>query len=156
LPVEWDQIEPQPGRFDFTVIDGLIRQAEAQNIKIVVLWFGSWKNSMSTYVPSWVKRDTKYSRSRDDKGVAQDILSAHDPDTLEADTRALTALMAHLKQTDLNHTVIMVQVQNEIGMLPVARDHGREAQAAWEAPVPSELMQYLTKNRDSLHPAVRD
>ncbi|WP_140986787.1 DUF5597 domain-containing protein [Asticcacaulis tiandongensis] len=156
IPLTWEQLEPEEGRFDFTLTDGIIRQAQANDMRVVFLWFGAWKNSMSTYVPAWVKHDPKrFSRARNGDGQAQDILSAHDPDTLEADRKAFAVLMAHLAKNDPDHTVIMVQVQNEIGMLPSARDHSREAEAAWKGPVPAALTAYLTKNRARLHPQMK-
>jgi len=155
-PVEWDQIEPQQGQFDFTVLDGMIKQARQNNVKIVLLWFGAWKNSMSTYVPAWVKRDYQtYAKAQDDKGQPQDILSPFDPDTLAADACAYAALLAHLKVFDTDHTVVMVQVENEIGMLPVVRDYSPQAQAAWNGPVPAELMAYLQAHQATLDPYVR-
>ena len=155
-PVEWDQIEPQQGKYDFTVLDGMIKQARQNDMKLVLLWFGAWKNSMSTYVPAYVKRDyATYSKAQDDKGQSQDILSPFDPDTLAADTRAFSTMMAHLKQVDTAHTVVMVQVENEIGMLPVVRDYGPQAQAAWDGPVPAELITYLKAHQASLDPYVR-
>ena len=156
-PVEWDQIEPQQGHFDFSVADALIKQAHQNNMHVVVLWFGAWKNSMSTYVPPFVKRDyVKYTRAQDDKGRPQDILSPFDPATLKADQTAFAALMTHLKQTDTDHTVILVQVENEIGMLPEVRDYSPPAQAAWNGPVPELLTAYLQAHRDTLNPYVRD
>lgn len=155
-PVEWDQIEPVEGRFDFSVIDAVIEQARANDTKLVLLWFGAWKNSMSTYAPVWIKHDSrKYSRARDEKGVAQDILSAFDADNLNADKAAYTALLKHLKESDSDHTVIMVQVENEVGMLPSARDHSAEADKVFKAQVPPALIGYLQKNRATLHPAMK-
>ena len=156
-PVEWDQIEPQQGHFDFSVADALIKQAHQNNMHVVLLWFGAWKNSMSTYVPPFVKHDyARYVRAQDDKGRPQDILSPFDPETLKADQTAFTALMTHLKQTDTDHTVILVQIENEIGMLPVVRDYGPQAQAAWNGAVPATLVTYLQAHRDTLNPYVRD
>lgn len=157
-PVEWDQIEPgAEGRFDWRPVDGLLRQAEASGMKLVLLWFGAWKNSMSTYVPPYVKHDSaRFVRAQDDKLVPQDILSPYGAETLKADQRAFSALMAHLKATDRRHTVLMVQVENEIGMLPSARDHGPLAEAAWREPVPAPLMAYLQQHRAQLHPYVRE
>jgi len=156
-PVEWDQIEPQPGKYDFTVLDGMLRQARQNDMKLVLLWFGAWKNSMSTYVPPYVKRDyATYAKAQDDKGQPQDILSPFDPDTLAADARAFSAMMAHLKQVDAAHTVVMVQVENEIGMLPVVRDYSPQAQGAWNGPVPAELIAYLKAHQASLDPYVRN
>lgn len=155
--IEWGQVEQKEGVYDFTPVEGLIRQAEANGVKLVVLWLAAWKNSTSSYAPAYVKHDYKrYSRAQDDKGVAQDILSPYDPDTLKADQRAFKALMTHLKQFDQRHTVVMVQVENEIGMLPVVRDYSPQAQAAFEGRVPAALMNYLQQNKAGLHRYVRD
>ena len=155
-PVEWDQLEPEPGHYDFAMVDGLIAQARTNHVHLGLLWFGAWKNSMSTYAPPYVKRDSAtYARARDDKDVAQDILSPFDRDTLRADSSAFAALMAHLKATDSAHTVILVQVENEIGMLPVVRDYGPQAQAAWNSQVPPALIAYLKAHRDSLTPQMQ-
>ncbi|MFT4075162.1 MAG: DUF5597 domain-containing protein [Asticcacaulis sp.] len=124
VPVEWDQIEPVQGQFDFTVLDGVLAQARTHNTRVVLLWFGAWKNSMSTYAPAWVKHDPKrFSKAKSAAGETQDILSPFDPDNLAADQAAFVALMTHLKATDPQHTVLMIQVENEIGMLPDARDY---------------------------------
>jgi beta-galactosidase GanA len=153
MPVEWDQIEPRQGQFDFSVIDADIAQARAHHVRLVLLWFGAWKNSMSTYAPPWVKRDWRtYSRARDEKGTAQDILSPFDPDTLKADSAAFSALMTHLKATDSGHTVIMMQVENEIGMLSCARDHSPAADKAFGEPVPPPLLAYMRAHKADLRP----
>lgn len=156
-PVEWDQIEPREGVYDFTSLEGLIRQAETHNMKVVLLWFGAWKNSMSSYVPPYIKHDyKKYAKAKDEKGGPLDILSPYDPDTLEADKRAFGATMAHLKIFDKNHTIVMVQVENEIGMLGAVRDYSPQAQTAFKGRVPKALTDYLQKNKSTLHPYVRD
>jgi beta-galactosidase GanA len=155
-PVEWDQIEPVEGRFDFTVLDGMLKQARAHDTRLVLLWFGAWKNSMSTYVPAWVKHDSaRFPRARNRAGVAQDILTPFSAATLAADTAAMRAMLAHLKQVDTQHTVLMIQVENEIGMLPDVRDYGAAANAAWAAPVPAALTAYMAAHKDTLHPGVK-
>lgn len=156
-PVSWELIEPDEGRFDFTSVDQLIRDARAHDLKIVVLWFGAWKNSMSTYVPAWVKRDQqRFPRAQTPNGQGVDILSAFAPATLQADQKAFAALMRHIRQVDdAQNTVVMMQVENEIGMLPVARDYGPLAQAAWQQPVPSELVAYLQANKADLVPEMQ-
>jgi len=155
-PVEWDQIEPVEGRFDFTVLDGMLKQARAHNTRLVLLWFGAWKNSMSTYAPAWVKKDTqRFPRARTRAGVAQEILTPFAPATLAADTAAFRALLAHLKQTDTQHTVLMIQVENEIGMLPEVRDYSAAANEAWRAPAPAALTAYLAAHKDTLQPALK-
>ncbi|TFW21542.1 GH35 family beta-galactosidase [Duganella callida] len=155
-PVEWDQIEPVEGRFDFTVLDGMLKQARAHNTRLVLLWFGAWKNSMSTYAPAWVKKDTqRFPRARTRAGVPQEILTPFAPATLAADSAAFRALLSHLKQADTRHTVLMVQVENEIGMLPEVRDYSAAANAAWRAPVPAALTSYLAAHKATLQPGVR-
>ncbi len=155
-PVEWDQIEPVEGRFDFTVLDGMLKQARAHNTRLVLLWFGAWKNSMSTYVPAWVKKDTqRFPRARTRAGVAQEILTPFAPTTLAADTAAFRALLAHLKQADTQHTVLMIQVENEIGMLPEVRDYSAAANQAWRGQAPAALTAYLAAHKDTLQPALK-
>ncbi|MFZ6756325.1 DUF5597 domain-containing protein [Undibacterium sp. Ji50W] len=155
-PVEWDQIEPVEGRFDFTILDGMLQQSRANNTRLILLWFGAWKNSMSTYVPTWVKQDQqRFPLSRNRNGIAQEILTPFGPNTLAADTAAYQALLAHLKQVDTQRTVIMIQVENEIGMLPDVRDYGTLANIAFKGPVPKALMDYLQANRADLHTSVK-
>ncbi|MBO9574580.1 MAG: DUF5597 domain-containing protein [Sphingobium sp.] len=156
-PVAWEQMEPTEGKFDWTLLDSMLKAARANDLKLVLLWFGAWKNSMSTYVPAWVKRDQKrFTRAALPDGRGVEILSAFAPEMLKADQKAFAAVLAHLKAVDdKDNTVLMVQVENEIGMLPVARDYGPLANAAFAQPVPAELVNYLTAHKDSLTPAMR-
>jgi beta-galactosidase GanA len=152
-PVYWDVIEPVEGKFGFATVDGLITDAQANDMRLVLLWFGSWKNSMSCYAPSWVKRDqARFPRAQDSAGRGLDILSSFHPANRDADARAFAALMRHLKSNDPEHTVIMVQVENEIGMIPEARDRSSEAEKSFAAPVPPVLMEYLAAHRAQLAP----
>ena len=155
-PVSWELIEPKEGAYDFSSVDGLIKDARAQDMHLVLLWFGAWKNSMSTYVPSWVKRDdVRFPRAKAANGVSQEILSAFSINTQGADAKAYATLLAHLKAVDAKGTVLMVQVENEIGMLPVAREWGPEANAAWAGPAPAELLARLTDGGDAIEPELR-
>ncbi|MDR6529790.1 beta-galactosidase GanA [Caulobacter rhizosphaerae] len=155
-PVSWELIEPKEGAYDFSSVDGLLKDARAQDMHLVILWFGAWKNSMSTYVPSWVKRDdARFPRAQAANGGSQEILSAFSTNTRDADVRAYAALLAHLKAVDAQGTVLMVQVENEIGMLPVAREWGPDANAAWAAPVPPELLQRLAAGGEAIEPELR-
>ncbi len=153
-PVYWDLIEPAEGRFDFATVDGLIADARASEMRLVLLWFGSWKNSMSCYVPAWVKTDSaRFPRARNSAGQAMEILTPFAAANRDTDARAFAALMKHLRETDgTQHTVIIVQVENEIGMIPEARDRHPAADAAFAASVPAEFMAYLTAHRDTLAP----
>lgn len=157
-PVYWQLIEPSEGSFDFSTVDGLIRGAREHHVKLVLLWFGTWKNSMSSYAPGWVKRDQqRFPRAVGADGKTLEILSALSSSNLDADSRAFTALMKHLRGIDsAEHTVIMVQVENEVGMIPEARDLSAAANAAFRDPVPAALTAYLRRHRDRLAPGLRD
>ena len=156
-PSYWDVIESSEGKFDFATVDGLIRDARAQNMKLVLLWFGTWKNSMSCYAPVWVKTNvTRFHRSQDRSGRAMEILSPFSDANLQADIRAFRALMKHLREVDgRDHTVVMVQVENEIGMIPDALDHSAVATEKFRSAVPTELLQSLQRAGDALMPELR-
>lgn len=157
-PVYWDLIEPVEGHFDFRLVDGLIAEARRHDLRLVLLWFGSWKNSMSCYAPSWVKTDQpRFPRTEAVRGQGQEILSPFHAANWEADSRAFAALMRHLRLVDgQEHTVIMVQPENEIGMIPEARDHSAIADSRFVEDVPEALMEYLVRNREDLDPEFRD
>ncbi|MDE1916022.1 MAG: DUF5597 domain-containing protein [Sphingomonadales bacterium] len=156
-PVSWELIEPKEGQYDWSSVDMLIQKARANNLNLVFLWFGAWKNSMSTYVPGWVKRDeARFPRAQLPNGQGVEILSPLAPATLAADEKVFAALLAHIKAVDdKQNTVLMVQVENEIGMLPVARDYSPAANKAYAGPVPQELMARLTQHHDTLVPGLR-
>jgi beta-galactosidase GanA len=152
-PVSWELVEPVEGKFNWRTVDELLSDARANDLRLVILWFGAWKNSMSTYVPSWVKRDAaRFPRVQVADGSSVEILSAFSNATRDADARAFGAFMAHLKTTDAQNTVLMVQVENEIGMLPVARERGAVADKAFAQPVPPELMRALAARGEKLEP----
>ncbi len=157
-PVYWQLIEPREGQFDFRSVDELIAGARAHHLKLVLLWFGSWKNSMSCYVPDWIKENSRrFPRVENSNGRPEEILSALSSNNLRADAAAFAALMRHLRAVDgARQTVLMVQVENEVGMIPEARDHSPAANAAFAARVPRVLTDYLTAHRRQLAPALRE
>ncbi len=142
VPVAWEQIEPEEGRFDFSFVDTLLNQARKQKVRLVLLWFGTWKNTSAQYTPAWVKlHPDRFPPMLDEEGKPSYCLSPFGEATLESDRRAFVALMRHLKQVDGDrHTVIMVQVENEVGTYGLARDHGAAAEAAFNAPVPDAIL----------------
>ena len=155
-PVYWELIEPEEGRFDFSSVDHLIASARANRMRLVLLWFGTWKNMISTYVPAWVKQDpARFPHARDAKDRPVEILSAFDPHILAADAAAYAALMRHLRETDGDaRTVIMMQVQNEVAFHPDVRDHAPPAERAWAQRVPQALLDRLRGPGD-LQPELR-
>ena len=157
-PVYWELIEPVEGKFDFELYDQLINEARKHNLKLILLWFGCWKNSMSSHAPSWVKKDyNRFPRVKDDKGKSQEILTPFNEENLKADLNAYCELMKHIKDFDKNdHTIIMVQTENEIGMLPTARDYSTLANKKFNENVPEEFINYLIKNKENLVPEFKE
>jgi hypothetical protein len=157
LPVAWETIEPEEGKFDFTVVDGLLQGARDNNLKLVILWFGAWKNTFSSYVPAFVKKDTeRFPRVQTSDGRDTERLSPFSQRVRDADAHAFANLMRHLRAADGDrHTVLMVQVENEVGVIPQSRDHSSIAEAAFAAPVPPNLMRFLEEHRATLNPEFR-
>jgi len=147
LPVYWDLIEPDEGKFDFALVQGAIDRARARNLRLVYLWFGTWKNSMSCYAPSWVKRDTKrFERVKQSSGETLEIISPGSAAANDADARAFATLMRWTRDYDSDRrTVIMVQVENEIGMIPEPRDHSDQSEQAYRSQVPKRLLSLTAK-----------
>jgi hypothetical protein len=141
VPIYWEQIEPQPGKFDFSLVDTLLTQARQHNVKLVLLWFATWKNGSNHYMPEWMKRDAeKYPNVTGNTGKSIDSPSPHSKATLDADIKAFSAIMRYLKQADTQHTVVMVQVENEPGSWDTVRDYSAKAQKLFEADVPTDLL----------------
>lgn len=158
VPAYWDLIEQEEGKFDFSLIDKTITEARKHDMKVVFLWFGAWKNSMSCYAPLWFKSDyKKYPRCYTESGKPVEIASPFSDNVFEADSKAFVKLMGHIKEVDeKENTVIMVQVENEIGMLESARDHSKTANKLFNSAIPEELTQYIKKNKSSLHPWLKE
>ena len=154
--VSWELLEPREGKFDFTLVDDQIRQARAHNMRLVLIWFATWKNAVASYVPLWVKTDLKrFPRVQSKDGVSQEELTPLGEDSMRADAKAYRELMRHIRAVDPQHTVIMMQVENETGKLHDSRDRSPLAEAAYKKPVPAELMSYLSENQANLAPELR-
>jgi hypothetical protein len=141
-PVYWEQLEAQEGHFDFSNVDQIVEGARTHDLRVVLLWFGTWKNGNMHYVPTWVKSDSKrFPRVIRPDGEPIDVLSPVSRDTLEADKKAFVQLTRHLKQIDgERHTVLLIQVENESGNIGSVRDNSAEANREFAGNVPADLL----------------
>ncbi len=158
VPVSWELIEPQEGIFDMSLLDVILTEARHNELKVVLLWFGAWKNSMSCYAPEWFKRDVKrFPRAHTKEGKPVEEASSLSRNVLEADKRAFCRVMEHLRTYDSKEqTVIMVQVENEVGMIDVPRDYSADATLMYQSAVPRQLTEYLKQHQESLHPYLKE
>ena len=150
MPVVWDEIEPVEGRFDFSVLDHWMTVARRTHLHLVLLWFGSWKNAFSSYAPRWVLDDPRrFPRALSASGAPLPILSVFGRRTERADAAAFAALMHHVALLDTRRqTVLMVQVENEVGYLGVGgRDRSARADRLFAGPVPARLLRALRARR---------
>lgn len=146
VPVAWEQIEPEEGKFDFSFVQTLVEQARAHDKRVVLLWFATWKNTAPAYTPDWVKlNNSRFPRMKTKDGKDHYALSPMHRTTLEADKRAFVRLMTYLKEHDPQNTVILVQPENEVGSYRNPRDYGDKAQKLFNGPVPAELVKALGK-----------
>ncbi len=151
--VSWELIEPIEGQFDFSLVDAIIEGARAENLKLALIWFGTFKNPFNTYAPSWVKTNPKrFPRSQTAEGTDLELPSLFSDNLLDADLNAYVKLMEHIKKTDKDHTVIMMQIGNEPGLRGAPRDYSKDAEKAWNKEVPNQLIRYLKENKNSLQP----
>jgi len=158
-PLSWELIEPTEGKYDFTLVDGLLGQAREQHVRVVFLWLASWKNGMSSYPPVWVKQNTKrFPRVilHNNEANILSTIAAFSDATRDADARAFAAVMEHIREVDSrDRTVIMMQVENEVGILTDARDHSAAADQAFASAVPSQLIDYIKAHRNTIDPELR-
>ena len=156
--VSWEQVETTEGSFDFTVLDEILSTARANSVRLVLIWFGAFKNAASTYAPRWVRAD----RGRFPRAVVRPgqrasfsyegatpkpVLSVFSPELLAADRKAYCAMLAHLRDHDPHHTVVLIQVENETGLLGDSRDRSAPAELAWHSEIPAALVEAARSGR---------
>ncbi|HYQ56200.1 MAG TPA: DUF5597 domain-containing protein [Draconibacterium sp.] len=151
--VSWDQVEPEEGKFDFSQLDAMLRDARANDLKIVILWFGSFKNGGSGYIPGWVGEDyERFPRAVTRDGLSVPCLSVFYENNWVADKKAYVAMMEHIKEVDSEeNTVLFMQIENEMGLF-FERDYSEKAEGLFRSEVPKDLMDYLVKNKKNLLP----
>ncbi|EEU33412.1 uncharacterized protein NECHADRAFT_106625 [Fusarium vanettenii 77-13-4] len=160
-PVTWEMIEPTEGTFDFSELDKCVLGARKHGLHLVLLWFGAYKNTLSSYAPIWVKTDIDrfpriHIKNKEGTLKTLEAVQPHCKEAWKADARAFANLMRHIKRLDEDHsTILMVQVQNEIGVMGDSRDRSRIADELIQKPVPADLWAYLQTNKSTLHAEFR-
>ncbi|NLX70709.1 MAG: DUF5597 domain-containing protein [Clostridiales bacterium] len=151
IPVFWEQVEPIEGQFDFSVVDKLIEEARKRNLRLILLWFATWKNGHMKYTPEWVKRNpARFKRVITHDGEAIPTLSSHCKANWEADRKAFCSFIKHLYEKDKdNQTVIAVQIENEPGIVGSDRDYGPEGDRDFKSSVPSVLIELISEKEGS-------
>lgn len=159
-PVSWALVEPEEGVFDFSLVEAMLHEARANGLRLVLLWFGAFKNAASTYAPRWVRADdARFPRAvvharglqafNYEGATAKPVLSVFSEELRGADAAAFEALLRLLRDADPEDTVAMIQVENESGLLSDSRDRGLLAERAWASPVPAALLDRLAQDADS-------
>lgn len=147
VPVYWETLEPEEGSYDFSLVDSLLEQAVRFKKKLILLWFGLWKNAESAYVPAWMKQDSEtFFRAEMYGGERLNTIFPLCWEAVERDAAAFSRLIGHLREVDKNSSVIMVQVENEVGLLGTERDYCRQAEEAFTGNVPDKLMDAAVKS----------
>jgi len=156
--ISWAQVEPEEGKYNFQIVGDVINSARENNVKLILIWFASWKNGYSSYAPEWVKRDHKrFPVVQINDGEPIVLLTPLSEENRNADAHAFAAFMKYIKEVDSNQrTVIMIQVENEVGTLLDSRDRSAIGNEAYNGPVPQELMGYIEKNKDNLVPELSE
>jgi beta-galactosidase GanA len=155
--MSWAQFEPEEGKYDYALVDDLLAGARQQNLKVIFVWFGSWKNGISSFAPAWIKAaQNRFPRAQLGSGRSIEVLSTLSRENLKADSNAYKAFMHHLRDVDSDkHTVIMIQIENEVGVLGDSRDRSAAANEAFAQPVPKQLVDYLQMHRTTLRPELK-
>ena len=156
--VSWELFEPKENVFDYSLVKGIIDQARENNLKLIIIWFATWKNAGSTYAPEWVKQDIqRFPRLQTRNGKNTGTLTAFSENTKKADAKAFAKLMKFIKEYDgKQQTVLMMQVENETGIMGSSRDRNDQAEEAFKQAVPQGLMNYLKANEASLIPELKN
>ena len=157
IAIGWNWIEREKGKYDFTILDAIIEDARLIDQRICIIWFGSWKNGLSSFVPTWIKADYQHfprAQIVDKSGatLTAEALTAFSDANWQEDARAYAAMMRHIRETDRTHRIILVQAENEIGIFGDSRDRSPLANKAFAAAVPADIMDYLQKHKAELHP----
>ena len=150
-PVYWEVVEKTEGVFDFSCVDFMTEMCRKAQLKLVILWFASWKNGDISYAPGWVKENqTRFQRVLSGDGTPVSCLSSHYEENSKVDAKAFAALAAYIKKIDeKQQTIIALQVENEPGYLRTERDFSPKSLENLGTNVPEKLLSWLENHKSS-------
>jgi hypothetical protein len=133
VPIKWSMVEPEKGVYNFSYLDHAKSMAENNHLKLILNWFGHYASADGTvygnltgelYAPMYIVTDDKlYPRAVDADGIPHHNAISYDYEPIvEREIAAFRAFMQHIKEVDSQaHTILMVQVENEIAVFGVDR-----------------------------------
>lgn len=157
IAISWERFEAVEGEYDTEHVKAVIQETRKHGLKLVLLWFGTWKNGHMKYAPVWVKKDHKrFPRVKTHDGYEIANLSSFCEETLNADRRAFCKLMEAIREEDAQEkTVIAVQIQNELGIVGrTIRDYSDAANAVYAEKVPVCVVEALKNGADTDQPVI--
>ena len=155
-PLYWRAVEPQEGKLDFSILSAMLEAAEREGLRMVLLWFGSYKNGGMLYAPDWVQEDTqRFRRAMTETGAALPAIACPGcAETLQCEQRTLEAIGQFLAEQDTVNRVILLQVNNESGLLGTVRCHCASCSAAYAAAAEQDAEQFSARQMLAYHEAL--
>ena len=152
IPVYWEEFEKEEGKFDYKLLEEHVDQAKQHRVKLLLVWFGTWKNGTSKFAPQWVRNQrNRFTRVISYEGIETNILSPYCRENLEADKKAFVKLAEYaqkVNEKEADNVIIGIQVENEPGMMMRGyRDHSQEADIWFNGEIP-EKVKTLLKTKD--------
>lgn len=144
LPIYFEDVEKEEGVYCIEKVQQMIDRCRQYDYKIIFLWYGLWKNGLSTYIPQWMKldRDT-YPFCRQENQKPLYTISPLCQKAIEKDAKAIQQVMSFIKKYDaIEQTVIMLQIENEVGLLESDRDYSSAANLLFHQDIPEDLQTF--------------
>jgi hypothetical protein len=130
----WRLIEPEEGQYDFSILESMIESAKRYDLRIVLVWFGSYKNACTHYAPDWFQNTPqKYRHAHLESGEQLRYVACPNcNESLEKDKQAVVKVFEYLRDYDTEKRVILFQVNNESGLIGTDRCYCEECNYLFE------------------------